>query len=624
MERNPVKLSIIIPYYNTWKYTHELLEALDKQMTADVEVILIDDGSKDLFKAEYKWLHIMRQKNAGTSAARNKGIDIAKGEYITFIDSDDMVSEHYIERVFVAMRDKPDYIDLSWRSMNTNQFFYKTTEWEPLENPSACTRVFKRSFVGDKRFNVKKDAGEDEDFTRHLGLKKAKRGWVDKYVYFYRTEVENSRSKRYMQGKTTTRQIVYYYSQVTADMTWLFEEIKKEDEVNEVYLMTKKCNLPGIEEYCRVIEPQDIWAHDKRGEPNNYVHVKLPAERSQVIIYIDFTNKADGLTTWIHNFCATMADYYDITVVHDELPINQINRLRQHVFVVKNSSKKTFDCDTLLMMRLSNRIPDNITYERVYQVVHCVKQKKFNLERNNCIFVSKTAKNSFGVEGKVIYNLPNPVTPPRSLMLMSTTRINAEDKGKQDVRMLTMAKRLNDLRIPFIWLYFSEVKLSGAPSNMIRIDPVDDVREFLLHADYLVHLSDDEAYCYSIQEALAEGIGVITTDMPVLKELGFRDGIDGHIVPKNMNYDFWKILEPLNPYEIEANVDAKASIRQWKELLGRSIPQRSYKAPRVIRVEVLTEYMDMELGKVLDRGQKLDMCEDRAEQLKALGLVKIL
>ena len=94
-----MKLSIIIPYYNGGRYTDELLKQLEPQITKDVEVILVDDGSKIPFKTDYSWIKVIRQKNAGASAARNTGLDHAKGDYIAFIDADDLISDKYVETI---------------------------------------------------------------------------------------------------------------------------------------------------------------------------------------------------------------------------------------------------------------------------------------------------------------------------------------------------------------------------------------------------------------------------------------------------------------------------------------------------------------------------------------------
>ena len=79
-----MKLSIIIPYYNTLEYTGELLDTLAPQIKKSVEVILIDDGSEVPFKTGYEWVKVIRTKRTNPATARNKGLEVAKGDYIQF------------------------------------------------------------------------------------------------------------------------------------------------------------------------------------------------------------------------------------------------------------------------------------------------------------------------------------------------------------------------------------------------------------------------------------------------------------------------------------------------------------------------------------------------------------
>jgi len=95
-----IKISVIIPIFNAEKYISDCLESIINQTLKDIEIILIDDGSNDKtakiinkYAKKDKRIIIFRQKNKGAGAARNKGIQISRGEYISFIDSDDMF--HY-------------------------------------------------------------------------------------------------------------------------------------------------------------------------------------------------------------------------------------------------------------------------------------------------------------------------------------------------------------------------------------------------------------------------------------------------------------------------------------------------------------------------------------------------
>ena len=105
-------LSIIIPVYNGEKYLKECLDSIFNNKTKyEYEVIVIDDGSSDssmkiLQSYSKDNLIIKSQTNQGAAAARNQGLDLARGEYVAFIDSDDYVSDNYIEKLVYEGKEK--------------------------------------------------------------------------------------------------------------------------------------------------------------------------------------------------------------------------------------------------------------------------------------------------------------------------------------------------------------------------------------------------------------------------------------------------------------------------------------------------------------------------------------
>lgn len=101
------RISVIIPVYNSEKYLQMTLQSLKNQTFADFEAICVDDGSTDeslhileKFAADDGRFKIYRQENAGGSAARNKGLDKAIGEYIAFLDNDDILHPQYLEILY--------------------------------------------------------------------------------------------------------------------------------------------------------------------------------------------------------------------------------------------------------------------------------------------------------------------------------------------------------------------------------------------------------------------------------------------------------------------------------------------------------------------------------------------
>lgn len=101
------KISVIIPVYNSEKFLKKCLDSIINQTLNDIEIICIDDGSTDKslrilnnFADKDNRITIINQKNSGPSAARNKGIEIAKGEYIGFVDSDDWIDLDFYEKLY--------------------------------------------------------------------------------------------------------------------------------------------------------------------------------------------------------------------------------------------------------------------------------------------------------------------------------------------------------------------------------------------------------------------------------------------------------------------------------------------------------------------------------------------
>lgn len=104
-------VSVIVPIYNVEPYLKECIDSVLAQTYKNIEIILVDDGSPDncgKICDEYKKLDdriiVIHKENGGLSSARNAGLDICKGEYISFIDSDDYVSPYFIEILYKGIR----------------------------------------------------------------------------------------------------------------------------------------------------------------------------------------------------------------------------------------------------------------------------------------------------------------------------------------------------------------------------------------------------------------------------------------------------------------------------------------------------------------------------------------
>lgn len=102
-----VKVSVIVPVYNVEKYLDRCMNSLLKQTLKEIEIILVDDGSTDissemcdLYALNYDNVKVIHKKNEGLGRARNSGLDLATGEYVAFVDSDDYLAEMALEKLY--------------------------------------------------------------------------------------------------------------------------------------------------------------------------------------------------------------------------------------------------------------------------------------------------------------------------------------------------------------------------------------------------------------------------------------------------------------------------------------------------------------------------------------------
>ena len=108
-----VKISIIVPIYDVEQYIAESLDSLAKQTERDIEVICVDDGSTDRsaeiaqsYCSRDRRFQLIRQKNLGTVVARKRGVDKATGEYVLFVDPDDMLKPGACEKLYAIAKER--------------------------------------------------------------------------------------------------------------------------------------------------------------------------------------------------------------------------------------------------------------------------------------------------------------------------------------------------------------------------------------------------------------------------------------------------------------------------------------------------------------------------------------
>ncbi|MEG1585469.1 MAG: glycosyltransferase [Bacteroidales bacterium] len=169
-------LSIIVPVYNVESYLHACIDSIRCQSFSSFELILVNDGSPDncgsiceRYKVRDQRITVVHQTNRGLSAARNTGIDIAQGTYITFIDSDDVIAPDTLalnmqilqENSAIEMLEYPIFVyygapeEKLWRKGPHEFCGNPFNEWfhdKGYRHTYACNKIFKRSLFDTIRF----------------------------------------------------------------------------------------------------------------------------------------------------------------------------------------------------------------------------------------------------------------------------------------------------------------------------------------------------------------------------------------------------------------------------------------------------------------------------------------
>lgn len=555
-----IKLSIIIPYYNTEKYTDELLAVLEKQVTKECEIILVDDGSSEQYVPyqDSEMVKVFRQKNKGVSAARNKGLKEAKGEYIAFIDSDDLVSDDYIAKIFEAMAAEPDTIYLSWQSMNTKWGRILKSDSDEFGTANRCVwnRVFKKTYIEGMKFNESLKIAEDDDFLNRLPEYKSKK-CITSVVYHYRQNREGGLTNRKAKGDFDDPDII-----------------------------------------------------------------------TQVVFYYNWIQEIGGVETFFYNFCRKMSKYYDICIIYDRYAVKQLARLQRVAQCVKNGMYR-IQCDTLIINGIFDNLPQKVTAKKTIRLVHTCKIPSYGINTvpDDCdkkVFVSKASMESFSETGDVINNLPGEMSGEKALILISATRLT-DEKGYN--RMIKLADRFRKLNIPFLWLVFTAHNDRVFPEGFVKLPPTLNIEPYIAKCDYVVQLSDVEAFCYTIQESLQLQKPVLTTPISVLPEVGFKEGENGWTIPFDVDkmsdeevkgiYDNIPICEQFDDKSEEI-------IKKWRKVLGNTKPKHTYVYDDTQKTIMCTcsKFRDVVLDKVFHTGDVQTVDQERARALVAQGYWK--
>ncbi|MCP9081979.1 glycosyltransferase family 2 protein [Streptococcus sp. CF10-1] len=244
------KISVIVPVYNVEAYLEKCVESILKQTYTNLEILLVNDGSTDnsgelcdQLASQYENIKVYHIENAGVSNARNMGIQLATGSWVTFIDSDDFVTQDYlatlasaVEGLNVGFAIAPLHhikngivTDLPSHSGKTELWSTEETMKELLMTTRTSffpvAKLFKRDLLADEKFNTNYHLAEDALFLTELLLKtRCSCVFIDKPVYYY----------DHREGSATTSvnryvfDTIEVYKQIIAQVSQAFPNLKYE------------------------------------------------------------------------------------------------------------------------------------------------------------------------------------------------------------------------------------------------------------------------------------------------------------------------------------------------------------------------------------------------------------
>ena len=251
------KVSVIVPFYNVEGYIEKCLDTLVNQTLEDIEIILVNDGSKDnsiliakKFLENYpKKIVYLEKENGGLSDARNFGIPYAKGEYIAFLDSDDYVEKNMYEEMYaLAKKENSDmvqcnfyweYPDLNKKKIADMPKYSGKKEMFEKTRVEAWNKLIKREILEESKVEFPKGLRyEDVEFTYKLVPYINKVSFIEEPLVHYiqrKNSISNSQNERTKEIFNVLDNVIEYYKEKD-----LYDEYK--DVIEYIYVKTVFCS----------------------------------------------------------------------------------------------------------------------------------------------------------------------------------------------------------------------------------------------------------------------------------------------------------------------------------------------------------------------------------------------
>jgi glycosyltransferase involved in cell wall biosynthesis len=236
-------VSIIIPVYNTAEYVEECIQSILSQSYKNLELILVNDGSKDasgIICKKYESLpnvRYLKQDNLGVTAARKRGVEVAKGKWIMFVDSDDLVVKDSIEGLMnvcessdIIVAGNQGYKRLAKLPDRLSAQSYLEMQYARELSASPCAKLFRKSLFDDNTLSFPKHINRGEDYLMNLMLAINNQ----KDVYVYKHQVYHVR-----ENVTSTRHTHPFTLDYMAELSKRGDDIVKAYIPSDVFLQQR-------------------------------------------------------------------------------------------------------------------------------------------------------------------------------------------------------------------------------------------------------------------------------------------------------------------------------------------------------------------------------------------------
>ena len=280
------KVSVIVPVYNVEKYVEKCIKSLVDQTLQEIEIIAVDDGSKDGSKSivdnyikkypdKIKYLY---KENGGLSSARNFGIPYANGEYIAFLDSDDYVEPTMYEEMYnLAKKEDADMVecDFIWEYPNKQKYDYGVVyngKKEAIEKARvvAWNKLIKREIIESEKIEFPFGLRyEDVEFFYKLVPSLNKISFMKKYFIHYvqrENSIANTQNTKTKDIFKVLNNVIEFYKN-----KGYYEEYK--EELEYTYLRLLLCS--SLKRMCKIKDKQerknaldDTWNNINTNFPN--------------------------------------------------------------------------------------------------------------------------------------------------------------------------------------------------------------------------------------------------------------------------------------------------------------------------------------------------------------------